>query len=345
MKTFPLFLDLAGQPVLLIGGGEQAAQKARLILKTEARLRLVADDLNAELAAHVAAGRAERVRGPLVSAIAEARLVFVATGCAGADAGHAAVARSLGRFVNTVDRPELCDFLTPAIVDRDPVVVAIGTEGVAPVLARRIKAAVEAMLEPGLGAFATAAGGMRERVVRAVPAPRRRAFWDWAFQGPRRRFTGGDRSGALDDLERALAAGGAPASGLPGFVSLIGAGHGSADLVTLRAVERLQTADVVLHDRTVDPGVLELARRDAQRVATGPAPGAPAWRDERLDGAVLAAARRGLRVVLLHGADLDVRQAAKTLEAAGVDCEIVPGVQPLAEPKREHRLPDAAKAA
>ncbi|HUF56724.1 MAG TPA: uroporphyrinogen-III C-methyltransferase, partial [Thermohalobaculum sp.] len=141
---------------------------------------------------------------------------------------------------------------------------------------------------------------------------------------------GGDRAGAEAALEAAIEAGGAPAGQQAPRVALVGAGPGSADLITLRGVERLQSADIVFHDRLVDPGVLELARRDAERVAVGKAPGAHAWPQERINRAMVAAARRGLRVVRLKGGDPGIfargTEEADALDVAGIGWEVVPGV-------------------
>ena len=186
MKTFPMFLQMAGRRVVIVGGGEQAAQKARLMLKTEAQLVLVAQDLDAELAALVAQGRAQHVTALSVSVFEGAALVFVATGCVGLDYAAHALAKAAGAVVNVVDRPALCDAVTPSIVDRDPVVVAISTEGTAPVLARQIRARMETLLEPALGELAALAGRLRPEVGQRIAQRERRFFWEWVFTGPPR---------------------------------------------------------------------------------------------------------------------------------------------------------------
>lgn len=329
MKAFPLFLDVAGRDVVVVGGGEQAAQKARLVAKTEARLVLMARSLEPELAGRVAGGAGHVPAVVDNKALSRARLAFIATGCAGADAAISAVAKDLGTIVNVVDRPDLCDVTTPAIVDRDPLVVAIGTEGAAPVLARQVKTRLEEWLEPTLGTFAARAGALRAEVERTVPKEKRRAFWAWAFQGPRRLFTAGDRAGAEAALEAAMAAGGAP-EGREGFVSIVGAGPGAPDMLTLRAVSRLQEADAIFYDRLVDPAVLELARRDAERIYVGKAPGAHAWAQAAIDAALVEAATAGKRVVRLKGGDPGIFARASeevgALDAAGIGWELVAGV-------------------
>lgn len=332
MKTFPMFLKMAGRDVVIVGGGEQAAQKARLMLKTEARLILLAPVLDEELQALVDTGRAVHDTGAIGPAhFADAALVFIATGCPGLDAAVHALAKAAGAVVNVVDQPALCDALTPSIVDRDPVVVAIGTEGAAPVLARQIKTRIETMLEPRLGEFASLAGRMRDAVAQRVPREGRRAFWRWAFsETPRRMHAAGAERDAARALKDAIAGGGAPDADALGVISLVGAGPGSADLLTMRAVQRLQEADIIFYDRLVDPAVLELARRDAERVYVGKAVGACAWPQERIDAIIVAAAKQGKRVVRLKSGDPCVfGRASEELaaaRAAGLTVEIVPGV-------------------
>ncbi|SIO06149.1 siroheme synthase CysG [Vannielia litorea] len=329
MKTFPMFLRMTGRTVVIAGGGEQAAQKARLILKTEARLLLAAPALDPELAALVASGRASHHPGPVTAdTFQNAALAFIATGCPALDAALATLSRAAGTVTNTVDQPELCDAFTPSIVDRDPLVVAIGTEGAAPVLARQVKTRIETMLEPRLGEFTAMAGRMREAVARSIPKPARRAFWRWAFtEAPRRLHAAGSEREAARALKEAVAKGLPEATGL---ISLVGAGPGARDLLTLRAVQRLQEADVIFYDRLVDPEVLELARRDAERVFVGKEVGACSWPQHKIDAVIVAAARAGQRVVRLKSGDPGIfGRATEELAAArahGITVEIVPGV-------------------
>ncbi|MBY6046241.1 siroheme synthase CysG [Vannielia litorea] len=332
MKTFPMFLRMTGRTVVIAGGGEQAAQKARLVLKTEAKIVLLADVLDDELEALVAVGRATHCfEAPTASHFADAALAFIATGCPARDAAIAALAQAAGCTTNVVDQPDLCDAYTPSIVDRDPLVVAIGTEGAAPVLARQVKTKIETMLEPRLGDFTAMAGRMREAVARRVPKRARRAFWRWAFSdAPRRLHAAGAERDAAKALKDAIAQGGAPDTATEGLISLVGAGPGARDLLTLRAVQRLQEADVIFYDRLVDPEVLELARRDAERVFVGKEVGASSWPQHKIDAVIVAAARKGQRVVRLKSGDPGIfGRATEELAAArdhGIAVEIVPGV-------------------
>lgn len=331
MKTFPMFLQMQGRRVVIAGGGEQAAQKCRLILKTEAAITLLAPSLDPELSDLHAQGRIAWRSGPITpSDFQDAALVFVASGCPASDACLHMLAKSVGAVVNVVDQPQLCDAITPSIVDRAPVVVAIGTEGTAPVLARQIKTKLEQMLEPRLGDLAALAGRLRERASLRLEPRQRRDLWRWVFSGSVREkhARGAEREAAKmikDAIDTAHFEG-----DHCGSVALVGAGPGCKDLITLRGVQRLQEADVIYYDRLVDPEILELARRDAERVYVGKAPGCHHWPQEKISGVIVAAAKQGKRVVRLKCGDPGVfaRGAEETdaLNAAGIAYEIVPGV-------------------
>lgn len=331
MKTFPMFLTMSGRTVVIAGGGEQAAQKCRLMLKTEARIVVLADTLDVELHSLSDSGRITWQRGAVSpDSFAGAALVFVATGCPALDSCLHMLAKAAGVVVNVVDRPDLCDAITPSIIDRDPVVVAIGTEGTAPVLARQIKTRLEQMLEPRLGDLAALAGRFRGFAAARLGPRQRRDLWAWVFDGPLRAQHGteGDAPVAAA-IKAVIASGKVPQTG-PASVALVGAGPGSSDLITLRGVQRLQEADVIFYDRLVDPGILELARRDAERVYVGKAPGCHSWPQDRINALIVSAALRGQRVVRLKCGDPGVfargAEEAEALAAAGVAYEIVPGV-------------------
>ena len=322
---------MTGRTVVIAGGGEQAAQKCRLMLKTEARIVVLADALDVELQSLAQTGRIDWQQGSIgPDSFAEAALVFVATGCPGLDSCLHTLAKAAGVVVNVVDQPDLCDAITPSIIDRDPVVVAIGTEGTAPVLARQIKTRLEEMLEPRLGDLAALAGCLRGFAARRLGPRQRRDLWAWVFNGPVRAQHGteGDEPVAAA-VKAVIASGQVPQKG-PAPVALVGAGPGSSDLITLRGVQRLQEADVIFYDRLVDPGVLELARRDAERVYVGKEPGCHAWPQDRINSLIVSAALRGQRVVRLKCGDPGVfargAEEAEALSAAGLAYEIVPGV-------------------
>ncbi len=331
MKTFPMFLQMRGRRVVIAGGGEQAAQKCRLILKTEAKITVLASGLDPELADLHQQGRIEWSDLPISSdSFADTALVFVATGCPGMDTCLHDLAKQAGATVNVVDQPDLCDAITPSIVDRSPVVVAIGTEGTAPVLARQIKTKVEQMLEPRLGDLAAVAGRLRARAAQRLGPRDRRDLWRWVFNGPVRQLhaTGAERN-ATAKLKEAIDTGKFGASDAPA-VALVGAGPGSKDLITLRGVQRLQEADVIFYDRLVDPEILDLARRDAERVYVGKSPGCHHWPQDKICRVIVSAALQGKRVVRLKCGDPGVfargKEEADALAEAGIACEIVPGI-------------------
>ncbi len=341
MRYFPIFVDLDRQGVLIVGGGEQAAQKLRLLARTTARIRLVADELSPELALAVAEGRAEWLATAFhPDQLAGCRLAYAATDDLETAARVAFAARARNIPVNAVDRPQLCSFVTPAIVDRDPVVVAIGSEGAAPVLVSRIRAKLEAELPAALGGVARFAQSLRRRVGRAFADGRgRRAFWERFFDGP---IAGHLLAGREAEAERLVdaALAGAPA---PGSVVLVGAGPGDPELLTLKAHRALQSADVLVIDRLVDPRIVELARRDARRIHVGKVPGGPSASQEAINAILVAEALAGHRVVRLKGGDPFVFGRAveeiEAVEAAGVTVEIVPGVTAALAAAASARLP------
>lgn len=332
MKSFPMFIRTTDRRVVICGGGEQAAQKARLILKTDAQIVVVAPELDDELRAVVSEGRATQHTGPISTEVFKgAAMAFVATGCPGLDAALHGLVQAARCPVNVVDQPGLCDITTPSIVDRDPVVVAIGTEGTAPVLARQIKTSIEQDLPQSLGGLAALAGRLRDSVATHVPRARRRAFWRWVFGGaPRNTWVRGGERDAAAAIKSAIASGRAPDDQAGGSIALVGAGPGARDLLTLRAVQRLQEADVIFYDRLVDEDVLELARRDAERVFVGKTPGAHSWPQDRITEVIVAEAKKGRRVVRLKSGDPGIfGRAGEELTGAheaGIPVEIVPGV-------------------
>ena len=277
MKYFPVFVDLEDRKVVVVGGGEPAVQKTRLLLKTSARIEVIAGEPNSELIALAQAGRITLRSRPFAPADLDgATLSYAATGDHAANAPIAEAARARGILVNVVDEPAPSTFITPAIVDRDPVVVAIGTEGTSPVLARDVKTHLEAHLPAGLGTLARRTAGLRERIAAAVPdMMQRRRFWERLLKGPfRQAALAGDDVAAeaavakeIDTAEQSI--------GAPGRVLLIGCGPGAGDLLTLRALDALQQADVLVIDRLVPEAIVEKARREAKRIYVGKAPGAP----------------------------------------------------------------------
>lgn len=313
MRHFPVFMDLSDRPVLVLGAGEVAERKADLLRRAGAVIRLRPSFDPAELDGCALAIGAD-APGPDLLALS-------------------AAARARGIPVNIVDRPALCSFIMPAIVDRDPVTIAISTAGTAPVLARLLRARIEAAVPPAFGRLASLAGRFSGEI--------RRRFQDL---GTRRRvleriLTGrvaalvlaGDETAAEAALADELADGVHPAGPHPaGIVFLVGAGPGAADLLTLRAQRLLGEADVIVHDRLVTDEVLDMARRDAERIFVGKARANHCMKQADINALLVRLARAGQRVVRLKGGDPLVfgrgGEEAEALAAAGVTFEIVPGI-------------------
>ncbi|SFI87701.1 NAD(P)-dependent oxidoreductase [Celeribacter neptunius] len=325
MKFFPMFLRMAERDVVIVGGGETAAQKARLMLKTEAHLSFVAAELEPELQALVSEGRAHHVTDEISESLFEgAALVFVCTEDEARDAEIYQIVRRAGALVNVVDRPDLCEATTPSLVDRDPLVVAIGTEGAAPVLARQIKTRLEEILEPKLGEFVAFGGRMRDAVAESVPREKRRPFWRWVYhETPRRLFASGAERAAFDTIKAAINAGGAPDAPGTGQVALLPVGALDPDLLTLRAVQRLQEADLVICTEPEFAPMLELARRDAARIVVGRDYGTEDWLLSDQRNVAMRAYDKGQRVVWL----VPRRDAERAALGLPADLERVPAVR------------------
>jgi uroporphyrin-III C-methyltransferase / precorrin-2 dehydrogenase / sirohydrochlorin ferrochelatase len=331
MKTFPMFLTMQNRRVVIVGGGEQACQKCRLMLKTEAKITLLAAELNPELTDLHQTGRVLwRSEAPSADDFTDTALVFVATGCSATDATMHRLAKSAGALVNVVDQPDLCDAITPSIVDRSPVVVAIGTEGTAPVLARQIKSRMEELLEPRLGDLAALAGRLRNEAAARLGPRDRRDLWRWVFGGPARQShaRGAERE-AAQLIKHAIATGDFGEQNQTS-VALIGAGPGATDLVTLRAVQRLQNADVIYYDQGVSEEILDLARRDAERVMVANGSSDQLVSQGTLAALLVNAARQGKRIVSLSSNSPSMPDVStseiKALKAADIPYEIVPCV-------------------
>ncbi len=331
MRHFPVFRDLRARRVVVSGAGEAAVAKLRLLLKTEATLAVYGTDPHPQIRRWAGEGRLTLVERPVRHGDALcAALLYGANEEAGEDARAARIGRAAGAMVNIVDDLDNSDFITPAIVDRDPVTVAIGTEGAAPVLARRIKAETEERLAPALGTLARIGQGFRE-AANALPMGRpRRRFWSRYYDeiGPRALSEGGEEAvrAALDALLAETLA----EAGETGRVALIGAGPGDPELLTLKARKALHEADVVIHDRLVSPEILELARREAIVVEVGKIPNGPSWKQADIDALMVEHAANGAHVARLKSGDpvvfgrLDEEMDA--LDAAGIPFEIVPGI-------------------
>ncbi len=331
MQSFPLFVKLSGRRVLLAGGAGAALAKLRLLVSAGARVHVVAPDIMPEIQTLAArSGGDIRIGRFEPSDLIGVDLVFAANEDEATDSNVAEAARGEGKLVNSVDRPSLCDFTMPAIVDRGPIVVAVSTEGASPVLSQRVRAAIEGVLPPRLGRLAEFARRFRGAVASRINGnAERRAFWAGVLDGPiGQAVVNGDEARAAGDLIRALNRKHIPAD--KGQVWLVGAGPGDPELLTLKAARVLREADVVIHDRLVEPAILEYARRDARRIFVGKAKGDQTLTQSQINALLIAEARGGRKVVRLKGGDPFVfgrgGEEVEALRQAGIAVEIIPGI-------------------
>lgn len=329
LDAFPVFLKVAGRMVVIVGNGDEALAKARLLGQSSARLRLIADAPEAELARWTEENGAELLATPYAPHLLEgAAMVFAATDDEAADCRVVSDARALKIPSNAVDRPEICDFYTPALVNRAPVAVAIGTEGAGPVLAQMIRTRIDRMLAPSLGALATLAASYRIAAEKLLPrGSARRRFWREFFAGaPARAMEVGHISEARRAATRLLRNEGRT----EGHVALVGAGPGAEDLLTLRAHRLLMQADVIVHDALVPEAVVSMGRRDAERILAGKRKSAHSMSQDEINRLLVDLGREGKRVVRLKSGDPLVFGRAgeemAALRASGISYEVVPGV-------------------
>jgi uroporphyrin-III C-methyltransferase/precorrin-2 dehydrogenase/sirohydrochlorin ferrochelatase len=332
MKYFPVFFDLTGQRVLIVGGGEVALRKVALLERTGAVIHVVAPVVIPELKRRAASARltvAEREFLP--QDLDGARLVVVATSRRAVNRWIAKLCEARAIPVNVVDDREASRFIVPAIIDRDPVLVAVSTGGTSPVLARRLRERLEASIPKRCGELAAWLRELRSaaRGRLRTTAERRRFFETLVDGAAARQFIAGDRRGASRTAQRLLAGDGYGAAHA-GEVALVGAGPGDPELLTLKALRALQDADVILYDRLVSAGVLDLARRDAIRICVGKSARGNSTSQKDINDSLIRLAGEGKRVVRLKGGDPFVfGRGGEELEAlaqAGVPFSVVPGI-------------------
>jgi uroporphyrin-III C-methyltransferase / precorrin-2 dehydrogenase / sirohydrochlorin ferrochelatase len=333
MRFLPVFLDLQAGPVLVIGAGEPVRAKLRLLVSAGARIRWFATDGNHDLHG-LDSGRIEFAVGDPLDADLHG---VIAVLCAGAgDIGVAMVARvrAAGLPVNVMDDFDRSTFIFPAIVDRGDVVVAVGTGGASPVVARRVRERIEAMLPARIGDLASFIGRFRKSINGRIAAmPLRRRFWERVIDGPIGALVlagrGAEAEQMLTDIADPTAFAGAHGAG-EGSVTLVGAGPGDPDLLTVKALRALQDADVVFYDELVSPEILDRARRDASRIPVGRRAGKPGIGQAAINRLLIKAARSGQRAVRLKGGDAFVfgrgGEEVEALRAANVAYSVVPGI-------------------
>ncbi|MEL6645234.1 MAG: siroheme synthase CysG [Pseudomonadota bacterium] len=330
MKHFPIFLAVEGRRIVVSGGGEAAIAKLRLLLKTEAHLTVIAAEIAPEIARWAEEGRLTTLPRAMEPGDATcAALFYAANDDELEDARVTRLAHADGALTNWVDNLGQSQFITPAIVDRDPVTVAIGTEGAAPVLARRIKADLEERLSPTLGTLARIGKAFRARA-EALPFGRpRRAFWADYYDraGPAALSEG---EGAVEPALETLLDAHLTAEARPGHVDFVGAGPGDPDLLTLKARKALDAADVVIHDRLITPEILELARREALIIDVGKEGFGPSTPQEHINALLVEHGAQGAHVVRLKSGDATIfgrlDEEIEAVSDAGLAYTIVPGI-------------------
>ena len=334
MDFFPAFLKLRGRRALLVGGGAVALRKARSLLDAGATLTIVTPETNASVDELVRRHRVRLLRRSFrATDVVGQWLVVSATGVPGVEREVARACDAAGIFCNAVDDVANCSFLTPAVIDRNPVVVAVSSGGAAPVLARRIRSKIEALLPAGVGPLAALAARFRTRAAARLDTfVAKLRFWERVFDG---RIADEVYAGRLEAaetmLEHLLAESGrATADVQTGFAWLTGAGPGDPDLVTLKALQAMQSADVIMHDRLVSREVLALARRDAELIPVGKIAGRTLNRQEDTTALLVRLVAAGKRVCRLKGGDPFIfgrgGEEAEALSRAGLPYAVIPGI-------------------
>jgi uroporphyrin-III C-methyltransferase / precorrin-2 dehydrogenase / sirohydrochlorin ferrochelatase len=338
MRFLPVFLDLQAGPVLLVGAGDLARAKLRLLAAAGARVRWYVTDGQHDLSGLSAtdAARIERAAGDPVVADLGGVIAIICAGAGELGPAMSARAKAVGVPVNVMDDVVHSTFIFPAIVDRGDVVVAVGTGGASPVVARRVRELIETVLPARIGDLASFIGRWRKTIHARIPEfSLRRRFWENVVDG---RIGALVLAGRKDEAEAALnvicdpsAFAGALVSGeAEGRVTLVGAGPGDPDLLTIKALRALQDADVVFYDELVSPEVLDRARRDALRIPVGRRVGKPGIGQAAINKLMIEAAKSGQRAVRLKGGDPFVfgrgGEEIEALRNAGVAYSVIPGI-------------------
>lgn len=333
MDYLPIFLDIRSRKVLVDGGGTVAARRVERALDAGATVDAFDPEPGEELAGFEGRdGFTHHPRLPGKADVAGCAVVYGASEDKARDDALHAWSREAGALCNIADVTEQCDFITPSIVDRSPIVIAISTGGAAPVIARIMRARIEATLPAAYGLLAEFTGAFRDRIAGAIKGGRnRRHFWERMIEGPAGDFFlsgNADRARAQIDADLDAAASGT--RNPTGEVYLVGAGPGDPDLLTFRALRLMQRADVVLYDRLIGDGILSLVRRDAERIDVGKLPKAHTMPQDQISDLLVALAKQGKRVLRLKGGDPFIfgrgGEEIERLAAAGIAFQVVPGI-------------------
>jgi uroporphyrin-III C-methyltransferase/precorrin-2 dehydrogenase/sirohydrochlorin ferrochelatase len=331
MNQFPIFIQVRDRRCVVVGGGEIAARKISLLLRAEAQVGVVAPELCANLAALEAEGKIAWEKAEFDPRhLDQAWLVIAATDDKAVNEAVSQAAQARNIPVNVVDQPALCTFTMPSIIDRSPIVVAISSGGAAPVLARLLRARLETLIPASYGRLAALAGKFRKQVQQQLPeGSARRIFWENVFEGPvAEQMLAGREDAAFGALQQSLDQ--AASHPVSGEVYLVGAGPGDPDLLTFRALRLMQKADVVLYDNLVSEGVMDLVRRDAERIYVGKKSSNHTLPQEEINTLLVRLAKEGKRVLRIKGGDPFIfgrgGEEIETLAEHGIPFQVVPGI-------------------
>ena len=332
MNYLPIFYDIREQPCLVVGGGSIALRKAELLLKANASLKLVAPVIHEDLRAMAAVGRLElEQREFRASDLDGLACVIAATDDEVLNAEISRLARARQLPVNVVDNQDLCSFIMPSMVDRNPVQIAVSTGGSAPVLARMLRARLESSIPAAYGQLAALSGKYRDAVKQAFSdGDSRRRFWESALEGEVADLVLAGRNDDAENLLQQLIKDGAPSDAHKGEVYLVGAGPGDPDLLTFKALRLMQKADVVVYDRLVSEPILDMVRRDAEKIYAGKAKADHSLSQENINQLLVRLAKEGKRVLRLKGGDPFIfgrgGEEIGELIDEGIDFQVVPGI-------------------
>ncbi|QSA98288.1 siroheme synthase CysG [Methylococcus sp. EFPC2] len=332
MDYLPIYIKLTGRPCLVVGGGEVAARKVGTLRAAGAAVSVLAPELVASLARQAESGEITWLEQHFDRAVvADYALVVAATSDRSVNEAVSQAAKARGIPVNVVDSPELCTFIFPAIIDRSPVIAAVSSGGASPVLSRVLRMRLETLLSPAYGRLAALAENFRARVKqRLTDVGQRRRFWERVLQGRVAELVfAGREEEAAAQLQRELDEHDSDVDAM-GRVALVGAGPGDPDLLTLGALRLIQEADVVVYDRLVSPEVMNLVRKDAEKIYAGKQRSLHALPQEDINRLLARLAKAGKRVVRLKGGDPFIfgrgGEEIETLMEEGVPFQVVPGI-------------------
>ena len=332
MRYFPLFIDAQDTPCLIVGGGEVAARKLELLLKTPARITLVAPWFSEETQRLATTPQVTLVNREFQETdLINQRLVFVATNDEVLNAHIRAIADNYSCLVNVVDNTPLCQFITPSIIDRSPITIALSSGGNAPVLLRYLRQKLESVIPTNISRLGDFAQRYRDKVKAAFSSvTERRYFWEDIFDGDVAELVEKNQLERADKIFAQKLEAAQQQRQTHGEVYLVGAGPGDADLLTFRALRLMQKADVVIYDRLVSKEILELVRRDAEKLYVGKEKSNHSVPQDQINQLMIDEAKQGKRVVRLKGGDPFIfgrgGEEAQALIAAGVGFQVVPGI-------------------